>query len=193
MKLPIAALGVLIAALLLPAAAAAGGKGTTTTTGFTLVSETRSGYAPWDCYHEDSYHDRVWAGSLAPGESFAVALPFCTFDQFVSGPGGAGFLMRSYGSGHFSLAAVSPSGLVYPAHLMSTKGGSEDWRRCIVQPRFDAVQQIGFGTIEPGVWTVAFANLGDRLARSLSLQITVNQAGSGWQQAVCPAQDWNFT
>lgn len=191
-KLFATGLSLLIVALSLSAAPALAGK-VTATTGWSVTHESRSGYPPLDCYHEDSFHARIWSGSLGPGESFQVALPFCSFDQYPSGPGGAGFLMGSSGSGRFSLQARSPSGVDYPAQLVGTKRSTEEWRRCIVQPSFNAAQQVGIGTIEPGLWSVVFTNLGDRLARSVSLQVTVNQAVSSWQEANCPSQDWNFT
>lgn len=183
----------LLPALILTAGPVAAGKSATSSGQLTLVYEARTGYAPWDCYHEDSYHVRWWAGDLAAGGQFEVVLPFCTFGQYPSGPGGAGFLFGVTGNGSFSLVAISPSGTVYPAHLVGQQRGTVELRRCIVPPYFDLALQVGVGTIEPGLWKVVLTNTGNRLARDLTVRVEVNQAVADWQKAVCPSQDWNFT
>src|SRR3990167_6584437 len=150
--------------------------------GMNLISETI----------RDSAHDRTWVGSLGPSQSFQVSLPFCTYEEFVTGPGGAGFMMHSFGKGSFNLTATSPTGVVTKGHFKIPKPGQQDYRGCFVQPYFNAVTQIGTGTIEPGTWTVTFINTGTRTASNLELRIYIEQAVSGWQEAHCPQEDWNF-
>src|SRR5687768_5632058 len=53
-------LGLLLPMLLLPVTVAAGRTAT-----LDLVSERWTTYAPTQCYHEDSLHERAWAGTLA--------------------------------------------------------------------------------------------------------------------------------
>jgi hypothetical protein len=184
--------GLALATVLAPPAALAGPNSPGSTTGLSLVYEYRSGYPPNECYHEDSIHTRSWAGSLNPGESFRLSLPFCTSTQYRSGPGAAGFMMEVSGSGTFTATATSPSGVVYQAHLVSTTNNKQTWKRCNLQPSFNATTQTGTGTIEPGVWTLVFTNTSSRLARDVGVKGLVSQAVSSRQQTNCPSQDWNF-
>lgn len=151
------------------------------TNGMSLVREQGGVPGNFGCYYEDSSHSRTWGGTLNPGQSFDVQLPFCTRDVLPSGPGGTGFLFALEGRGQFDLVATSASGAVYRAHVLSTGPA-----RCLVPPDYMA------GTIEPGRWTVTLTNTSDRAARDVYLQVNVHMTWQWWQEGYCPSVDWNF-
>jgi hypothetical protein len=181
-KLLVPSLAILLALVMLPGPALAGRRSGE----FTLTYEAKDGYDPfgsYDCYHEDSWHNRWWEGTLASHQSHAVNLKFC--NRWVEGvsPGGTGFLMQVYGKGSYRLTATSPSGLVYEAHYFGAAKNQSHHSRCFVPPG------LHVGTIEAGTWQVALHNVGGDAATKL--QVHVNMASQSWQTG-CPEQDRNY-
>jgi hypothetical protein len=159
---------------------------TVTSSGLALIYDDVTGYAPFDCFHEDSFRDRAWSGTLAAGEFFNLLMPYCNSEQFIGGPGGEGFWMKVTGRGQLSLTAVSPSGQVYQAYPVEASGSQLAFARCVVP------LQLAFGTIEPGIWTLTLSNPGTQTVRDVTYQVQSYMASQGWQLAYCPPADWNF-
>lgn len=149
--------------------------------GLALVSS--SGFAE-DCYHEDSFYQRWWYGSMAPGEVFEVALRFCDLATDGNSPGGDGYLAYIEGKNVY-VEAVSPSGIVYPGGQLDDKP-TEKWARCngFTGTIWPKGVMAGY-EIEAGLWMIRFANLPPRLARDIWVQVHVNWTST--LDNMCPA------
>jgi hypothetical protein len=179
-------LGLLLPMLLLPVTVAAGRTAT-----LDLVSERWTTYAPTQCYHEDSLHERAWAGTLAAGQSLTIPLRFCDYTAASGGvgPGGDAFMAGVSGRGALALTVTSPSGTVYQSHSWPSAGGKTSaWRKCATPPQMTAYDTM-IGTIEPGVWTVMLRNTGARSATDITLLVNVMMPYGWWQQQNCPPAD----
>jgi hypothetical protein len=181
-------LGCALAATVLVLLLAGPGAAAPSTTGLVpqIDSESAGRFPDLDCYHEDSWHLRMWSGSLSPGQSFSVVLPFCTDPP---SPGGAVLRLTASSQGSLAVYAVSPSGEVYDAHLQpatSKKPSLQVRAGCVLSPTYLS------SVIEPGTWTVVIQNTGTRTVKDISFIVEVNMTFQSWQMSVCPPEDWNF-
>lgn len=156
--------------------------------GLALVSSNVEGYAPTQCFHEDSINQRTWTGSLAPGASMGLPMDYCTLSIDGVDPGGATLFISAQGSGSVSLSATSPSGASYPAHTVNGSSNLSTVGRC-----FGYIPGSS-STIEPGTWTVSITNNGATTVKNITLQVDAMQEWEFmWPQFGCPRQDWNYT
>lgn len=169
-------------------------KGARSPTGPVLISNISSGPDRGGCYGEDSYHERLWEGTLSPQQSFDVSLTFCG-EPYTAGA--SGFVARVWGKGELDLAITSPSGTHYPAHVLEKYPPQDYASRCFTGdldwywwgPPYN--NWVGSGTpIESGDWLVRLSNLGRRNA-DVTLEIRVDMMLPGIQQTFCPPEDLN--
>jgi len=151
------------------------------------------------CYAEDSIHQRLWQGTMAPGSSFSFTLPFCVWVVDGRSGGNSGALVRFWGAkGDLRLSVTSPDGVVYPAYVLESYPPKSAARKCII-PNFDWFwwgppynNWVAAGTPLEGTWTATLENVGDHTARDVSLEASVTVPLPGWQQWFCDSADWNL-
>jgi len=149
----------------------------------------------YNCYHEDYGHQRIWKGSLKPGESMMIPMPFC--DNLTSiGPGGANLFAQFYGKGDkLTLKTISPSGITYEGHkvLSDTQTGYTKWQRCNILPGvWNSVGAGASGNIEPGIWKVVLSNESNTIANEVVVKTTAFMSEDNYHfimQNYCPDED----
>ncbi len=180
--------GLLVAVLLLIAAKPADG--------LTLVYNYASGRT--DCYREDSQSQRVWQGTMGPGDTFQITLPFCTFEQSIGGGGNSGALVRVIAKGNMTLTATDPQGVVYSGYVLESYPPKSSIRKCILAETkwywwgSPYNNWVGVGSVLTGTWTATITNVGDHTVRDIYLEAFVTVFLPGTQQYYCDPAEWRF-
>jgi hypothetical protein len=149
-------------------------------------------YAPFNCYHEDYWHTRYWQGSINPGETMTIPMPYCNFTQFNTGPGADGLFTQAYGMGSFTLTTISPSGQIYTSKTVATDGNYRNLKKCNIQPKTHLSYSGGEGTIESETWSIKLTNTGTTILNNLTLLALSFQNRANMEYANCPQSDWNL-
>lgn len=84
--------------------------------GLQLISDKKD-FVTNGCYTAKTTLEQLYKGSLGPGESYIVHIPFCPSAK------SQGLMVFTSVAGNVSLTAVSPSGTLYSAHKMDTSIG----------------------------------------------------------------------
>ena len=164
--------------------------------GLTLSYFYQSGPDRGGCYGEDSINQQLWKGTLAPGQSFQVSIPFCTYEW--GGGGNSGALARVWAKGGIQLTVTSPDGVIYPGYVLESYPPKSSIRKCII-PNFDwwwwgppYNNWVAAGTPLYGTWVATVQNVGAHTARDVSFEVYVTVPLPGWQRYFCDPADWNL-
>lgn len=165
------------------------------TTGMVLTRESFSNGTgdmanlPTWCYHEDSFHLRIWTGTLGAGESFTVPVRFCTEEEaspYGPGPEGVLYAVAYSDRQSVSLRITYPDGTVKAAWPF----GGSSLAGCVVPE----MRTTGGYTdlIDGGIYTVTLTNTGTKAIsaqRPLSFEIRADFIDVNFQQTLCPPED----
>lgn len=192
--IPVAAVGLVAAAILVGPAVAAkgGGKGPNSNTSTSSTLALTSTYTYWpnawqpNCMTEDDVVQRSFSGSLSG--SYSTSFRLCGLDTDGSTAGGEGVQSQVGVSGTLSdLTITAPDGTVTHGVYTSTSKGISYYEVCVVPPYY-ASTNTGTGPLAGGTWTVSLSGS----ISSASWQAQVTMTDVNFQRGNCPASQQNI-
>lgn len=192
--IPVAAVGLVAAAILVGPAVAAkgGGKGPNSNTSTSSTLALTSTYTYWpdtwkpNCMTEDDVVQRSFSGSL--NGSYSTSFQLCGLGTDGWTAGGEGVQSEVGVSGTLSdLTITAPDGTVTHGVYTSTSKGISYYEVCVV-PSYYASTDTGTSPLAGGSWTVTLS--GSISSADWKAQVTMTDVN--FQLANCPVSQQNI-